>query len=68
MPAPFRPTFHGMHRQQRLRSLRLGQDWHLEVRPLALKNEAPKFIQIKDTPPRSIHEQRNEFPSNDLPS
>ena len=68
MPATFRPTFNGMHRQLRLRSLRLGQDWHLEVRPLALKNEAPKFIQVKDLPPVSDHEQRNEFSPSDLPS
>lgn len=63
MSASFRPTFGGIHRQSRHRSLRLGQDWHLEVRPLALRNALSKSIQVKDLPAVINHESKDK-PTN----
>lgn len=67
MPASFRPIFNGMHRQLRLGCLRLGQDWDVEVRPLALTPHPPKFIHIKDSKPLLIHEPSKSPAANQSP-
>jgi hypothetical protein len=47
MAETYRHTFYGAHRQLRLPTLRLGQDWQVEVRPLSLTPQFPKSIHIK---------------------
>gem|GEM_PF-1858228 len=67
MAASFRPIFNGVHRQLRLRSLRLGQDWQVEVRPLALTHQPPKLIDIKDSTGPVKNERPNKLDAPNLP-
>lgn len=67
MPASYRPIFSGVHRQLRLGSLRLGQDWDVEVRPLALTPQPPKFIHIKDSKPLARHESKRQYSASNHP-
>ena len=68
MSASYRPVFNGIHRQLRLLSMRLGEDWQIEVRPLTLTHEPPKLIHIKDSPSIPEHEPNTLALPGQLPA
>ena len=47
--------------------MRLGQDWQVEVRPLSLTHQPPKFIHIKDPIPPSKNEREPKPAAPNLP-
>lgn len=49
--------FRESHRDPRLGPLRMGQDWHVEVRPLSLTPQPRKIINIKHAPTERTYEQ-----------
>jgi hypothetical protein len=67
MSPTVRPLFKGVHRQLRLHSMRLGEDWQIEVRPLTLTHQPPKVLHIKDSIPVPEHERNLEPPPTHIP-
>ncbi len=49
MSASFKKFFRESHRETRLRHMRLGENWHHEVRSLRLTPKPVKVLNIKDS-------------------